>query len=127
VGLPGVPSAQEGAAWYFIKHLSLLERSEFVVTAEQLLTNKDLREKLIARLEVLDKVKQVVTMSNTELMTVEQVADYYEVGVDVNRNATLFDVLSDDEVIKAFQSALALCKEAEIDVSKVLAKVETGA
>jgi len=98
-----------------------------VVTAEQLLTNKDLREKLIARLEVLDKVKQVVTMSNTELMTVEQVADYYEVGVDVNRNATLFDVLSDDEVIKAFQSALALCKEAEIDVSKVLAKVETGA
>nr|MBO2493437.1 hypothetical protein [Clostridia bacterium] len=98
-----------------------------MVTAEQLLTNKDLREKLIARLEVLDKVKQVVTMSNTELMTVEQVADYYEVGVDVNRNATLFDVLSDDEVIKAFQSALALCKEAEIDVSKVLAKVETGA
>lgn len=54
-----------------------------MVTAEQLLADKDLREKLIARLEVLDKVKQVVTMSNTELMTVEQVADYYEVGVDV--------------------------------------------
>lgn len=69
-----------------------------MVTAEELLENRDLREQLINRLEVLDKVKQVVTMPNTELLTVEQVADYYEVEVQVIQKIATrhYDELTED-------------------------------
>jgi ribosomal protein L17 len=69
-----------------------------MITAEQILEDKDLREKLINRLEVLDKVKQVVTMPNTDLLTVEQVADYYEADVKAIDAITYrhYDELAED-------------------------------
>lgn len=51
-------------------------------SSEELLESKELREKLIDRLDVLDKVKELVCLPSTELMTVEQVADFYEVPVE---------------------------------------------
>lgn len=50
-----------------------------------ILENRELRQKLMDRLDVLDKVKELVFLPNTELMTVKQVADYYEVGEEVIR------------------------------------------
>lgn len=45
----------------------------------ELLENKELRDKLISRLDVLEKVKQLVLIPETEYATVEQVAEYYEI------------------------------------------------
>lgn len=53
-----------------------------MIQNEELLINRQLRNDLITeeRLEVLDKVKELNCLSNTTLSTVEQVANYYEVG-----------------------------------------------
>lgn len=52
---------------------------------KDILGNRELRQKLMDRLDVLDKVKELVFLPNTELMTVKQVADYYEVGEEAIR------------------------------------------
>ncbi len=44
-----------------------------------LLENKEYREKLVAKVEVLETVKKLLLIPNTELATIKQVADYYEV------------------------------------------------
>lgn len=49
----------------------------------QILESKELREKCINRIEVLDRVKKLLLIPQTELATVKQVAEYYEVDVDV--------------------------------------------
>lgn len=45
----------------------------------ELLESKELRDKLIKRTNVLEKVKALLLISNTELSTIKQVANYYEV------------------------------------------------
>lgn len=45
----------------------------------QLVEEEGLREKVISRTEVLDKVGELILLPNTEYATTEQVADYYEV------------------------------------------------
>jgi len=50
------------------------------MNANELLESKELREKLVAKVEVLEKVKKLLLIPGTELMSVKQVADYYEVG-----------------------------------------------
>lgn len=45
-----------------------------------LLEQKELREKAISRIEVLDKVGDLLLLPNTEYGTVEQIANYYKVG-----------------------------------------------
>ena len=50
-----------------------------------LLEKQDLREKVIGRTEVLDKVGDLLLLPNTEYATTEQVANYYMVGNDVIR------------------------------------------
>lgn len=45
----------------------------------ELLEKKDLREKVIGRTEILDKVGELLLLPNTEYGTTEQVADYYKV------------------------------------------------
>ncbi len=47
-------------------------------TSEELLTNLDLREKLISRVEALEKVKALFLIPELECMTIRQVADYYD-------------------------------------------------
>lgn len=44
-----------------------------------LLENKAFREKLVAKVEVLDKVKKLLLIPGTELATIKQVSDFYEV------------------------------------------------
>ena len=66
------------------------------ITAESFLDNKKLREEAMSRVEVLDKVKQLVLIPELECMTVKQVADYYEVDTDTikkqyQRNQNEFD------------------------------------
>ena len=53
---------------------------------DELLKNEDLRKKLIDKIEVLNKVKELILLPNTELMTTRMVADYYEVSQDVIRD-----------------------------------------
>jgi len=50
-----------------------------VVHADEMLENKGLREKLIDRLDVLEKVKTLLLIPELEMMTMKQVADYFEV------------------------------------------------
>lgn len=47
-----------------------------------LLKRKEAREDCIARVEVLDKVGELLLLPNTEYATTEQVANYYEVGIE---------------------------------------------
>lgn len=47
-----------------------------------LLQRKEAREDCIARVEVLDKVGELLLLPNTEYATTEQVANYYEVGIE---------------------------------------------
>lgn len=48
-------------------------------TSVENLTDAETRTKLAERVEVLEKVKDLVLLPQLEMMTVEQVADYYEV------------------------------------------------
>lgn len=50
-----------------------------VQTSEDLLTSLDLREKLVDRVEVLEKVKALMLIPQMECATINQVADFYEV------------------------------------------------
>lgn len=50
-----------------------------------LLEEKELRESVIDRLEVLDKVGNILLLPNTEFATTEMVANYYKVNKDVIR------------------------------------------
>lgn len=55
-----------------------------------LLTNKILRDEVIneERLEVLDKVKKLTMLENTNLVTLKEVANYYEVGTEAIKSLT---------------------------------------
>lgn len=48
----------------------------------QLLEQKELRESVIGRIEVLDKVGDLLTLGNTDYATTSQVATYYGVGLE---------------------------------------------
>ena len=50
-----------------------------------LLQRKEAREDCITRVEVLDKVGELLLLPNTEYATTEQVANYYEVGIEAVR------------------------------------------
>jgi len=50
------------------------------MNANDLLESKELREKLVAKVEILEKVKKLLLVPDTDVATVKQVADFYEVG-----------------------------------------------
>lgn len=56
----------------------------------ELIEVKEIRERFIGRIEALDKVKELITLPNTDIATTEQVARYYDVGVDTI-NSLVFD------------------------------------
>lgn len=58
-----------------------MPESKFI-TSESMVDNHDLRNELITRTEVLDKVKKLLLIPEMNCMTIRQVADYYEVDVD---------------------------------------------
>lgn len=53
------------------------------MTNTELLERKDLREQMAGRVEVLDKVKELFLMPKLEMLTTQQVADYFEVDFTV--------------------------------------------
>lgn len=57
-----------------------------MVDNDNLILDKNLRDKLANRIDILDKVKKIVTIPNTDLLTQKQVADYYEVGYSAIRD-----------------------------------------
>lgn len=52
------------------------------MTETNLMKNKELRKQMAARVDVLDKVKKLFLLPQLEMMTAQQVADYYEVDLD---------------------------------------------
>lgn len=53
-----------------------------MIAETKLVDDKQLREQYINRLDVLDKVKSLLIIPEMECMTIQQVADYYEVPVE---------------------------------------------
>lgn len=51
-------------------------------TEEDLLNNEEVREQLIKRVDVLDKVRELLLLPGTEYATTEQIAKYYKVGLE---------------------------------------------
>lgn len=50
------------------------------MTEEMIINNREEREKLVQRINVLENVKNVLLIPNTEFATMNMVADYYEVS-----------------------------------------------
>lgn len=48
----------------------------------ELLESKELREEMVSRVETLEKVKKLLLIPNTDLANTQQVAEYYEVGLE---------------------------------------------
>jgi len=79
------------------------------MTDAELLEKKDLRDKMSDRVDVLDKVKNLLLMPVLDTITTQQVADYYEVHTDAvqscyRRNKNEID---SDGVIKETSKSLA--------------------
>ncbi|MBN1076028.1 hypothetical protein DVV91_17035 [Clostridium botulinum] len=49
---------------------------------KEILEKKEIRENMIDRIEVLEKVKELLLLGNSHFATTQQVADYYEVGYE---------------------------------------------
>lgn len=71
---------------------------------EKLLEQKELRESVINRLEVLDSVGEILLLPNTEYATTEMVANYYGVDIDVIKQLT---VRNKDEIVSDGYKTLA--------------------
>lgn len=74
-----------------------------VITENEIVDNKEMRNKYIKRVEVLDKVKVLLLIPEMEVMTIRQVADYYETSLEVvkwqfNHNSDEF--ISDGSILK---------------------------
>lgn len=76
------------------------------MTETQIIETKDIREKCIEKIEVLNKVKKLFLIPEMEVMTTKMVADYYEVTQDVikmcyfnNKN----EIMSDGVAVKRLQ------------------------
>lgn len=53
------------------------------VQTDSMVDNKELRQKYIDRVEILDKVKALMLIPKLEMVTIHQVANFYEVDVSV--------------------------------------------
>lgn len=62
----------------------------------ELIEQKELREQMIERVEVLDRVKELILLPNTEYATTEQIAEYFSVGESAIKSL-VFD--NNDEIL----------------------------
>ena len=62
--------------------MSRKDLKKMKISEETMISNKDLQEQYISRVDVLDKVKDLFLIPAMECMTMKQVADYYEVSVE---------------------------------------------
>ena len=49
---------------------------------DNVISDRSIRDKCVGHYEVLERVKELLLLPGTELMSIEQVADYYEVSID---------------------------------------------
>lgn len=96
------------------------ENIKDIMNEEEFIDKKDLRDQAIDRVEVLDKVKELFLIPKMELMTTNQVADYYEVGLNIikmcyQRNKAEID--EDGTVVKTSKDFNALVGEKSHDVT----------
>lgn len=73
------------------------------VQTDSMVDNKELRQKYIDRVEILDKVKTLFLIPQLDMMTIQQVADFYEVDLRaiqqcVHRNSD--EIYADGVVMK---------------------------
>lgn len=66
------------------------------MTPDIFLGSKEIRDKCINKIELLDKVKQIFLLPELECLTTKQMADYFEVGTEAiqsqyKRNKNEFD------------------------------------
>lgn len=83
------------------------------MTNTELIEKKDLREQLIERIEVLDKVKKLFLIPDMEVMTIRQVAEYFEVGLEAIQSCYKDNKLEIDEdgvVLKSYREFLSVLK-----------------
>lgn len=71
----------------------------------EFLESKQMREELISKVDVLDKVKSLILLPATEFATTRQVAEYYQVGIEAVKSIRFnnYDELLSDG-IKEFSS-----------------------
>lgn len=70
---------QKGSYMAMENTLQTIQQTELLLTETK---QKELGEQYIDRVDVLEKVKSLIMLPDVELMTVAQVADFYEVDVD---------------------------------------------
>lgn len=90
------------------------------MTETLILNNKEEREKLIRRVEVLEKVKALLLIPGTDFATVKQVAEFYEVGEKAIQSLYLDhsdELKADGTVIKSAKDFLNLL-EGELETKK---------
>lgn len=87
----------------------------------QLLENKQMREECMERIEVLEKVKKLILLPNTEFATTEMVANYYEVGIETIKSL-VFD--NKDELIS---NCYRVIEKEELSSLKNLSQLKTRA
>ena len=71
------------------------------MTEVQIIETKDIREKCIENIEVLNKVKKLFLIPEMEVMTTKMVADYYEVPVETIKKCYQYNIseINSDGVI----------------------------
>lgn len=83
------------------------------MTEVQLLEQKDLREKAIEKIEVLDKVKKLFLIPDMEVMTTKMVADYYEVKLEAVQSCykdNKQEIDEDGVIVKSYKDFLSVLK-----------------
>lgn len=95
--------------------------------------NKVLREKYISRVEVLEKVKALLLIPKMECMTIQQVADFYEVDkesvrwhFDNNKGEFISDGVSikTPKDFKIFKSSLTTFKDLRQEHGKLIVQID---
>ena len=65
--------------------MSRKDLKKMKISEETMISNKELQERFINRIDILDKVKTLLLIPKMECMTIRQVSDYYEVPVETIR------------------------------------------
>lgn len=79
-----------------------------IITREEVLMNEEQRKELIGRVDVLDKVGNLLLLGNSQFATTQQVADYYGVGIST------MDSLIARHKEELETNGLKLCKRSDI-------------
>lgn len=97
--------------------LQTIQQKELLLTETK---QKELREQYIDRVDVLEKVKSLIMLPDIELMTVAQVADFYEVDVDTVQRVyqRSLDEINADGVVNLTGKSLKSLMEQNVPLKK---------